>query len=219
MALLDSIRMARPAGAFAAVLSIAGALIAQPEPARWTIDTPASLLTVNVVPAGLLSSALHPHHFQPASWSGEILRGPDPRTVRVDVRIAADSLHDRQPKLSANDIAKIERRVRSPEILDAARYPKIAFEASEFQAAELPSGDSGGFRGTLEGILTLHGKSLPLKVGIQGRLIDGTMEASGTLSFKQSDFGIEPYSTALGTVAVRDEVTIDFSLVARITPH
>jgi polyisoprenoid-binding protein YceI len=211
--------MARPAGAFLAALSIAGALTAQPEPTRWTIDTAASLLTVNVVPAGLLSSALHPHHFQPANWNGEISRGSDPGAVKVKVWIAADSLHDRQPKLSATDIEKIERRVRSPEVLDAARYPKIVFEASEFQAAELPAGDSGGFRGTLAGVLILHGKSHPLKAGIQGRLLDGSVEASGTVSFKQSDFGIAPYSTALGTVAVRDEVTIDFALVARIASY
>ena len=82
---------------------------------------------------------LHTHFFQPENWSGEIAWDPNhPDSVRVEVRIAADSLRDHQPKLSARDIAKVE----------------------------------------------------------------------------QSDFGIKPYATALGTIAVRDEITIEIALVA-----
>lgn len=36
--------------------------------------------------------------------------------------------------------------------------------------------------------------------------------ASGTLRFLQSDFGIEPYSGFLGTIAVQDEVQVEFDL-------
>jgi polyisoprenoid-binding protein YceI len=196
-------------------LGLGEALPGQIRPKSWSIDVSLSRLTVNVLPAGLLSSALHPHHFQPEDWSGEISLDPDqPGSVRVEVRIGADSLRDHQAKLSAKDIDKIDRRVRSAEILDAARFPRIVFEARQFEAADPRSEASDEARGTLAGTLTLHGQSRPLKFPVQGRLAGRRLEASTTLTFRQSDFGIKPYGTALGTVAVRDEVTIEIALVA-----
>lgn len=190
-------------------------LAAQNAPAGWTVDAAQSRLTVKVLPAGLLASTLHTHFFQPEKWSGEIAWDPNqPGAFAVRVRIAADSLRDHQPKLSARDIAKVERQVREGEILDAARFQEIRFEAGQLEAAQLPSGGSGEFRGRIAGTLTLHGQSRPLQLPFQGRVAGERLEASAAVTFKQSDFGIKPYSTALGTIAVRDEITIEIALVA-----
>jgi polyisoprenoid-binding protein YceI len=192
-----------------------GTLLAQSAPAEWSVDAAQSRLTVNVMPAGLFASALHVHHFQPEEWSGEIAWDPGhPGGVRVEVRIAAGSLRDRQPELSAGDIAKVEKRARSPEILDAARFPKILFEARQLEGDELPSGSAGEFRGTLTGTLTLHGQSRPVRFPIQGRVAGQRLEASATITIRQSDFGIKPYAAALGTIAVRDEVKVEMAIVA-----
>jgi polyisoprenoid-binding protein YceI len=191
-----------------------GILLAQSAPADWTVDAAQSRLTVNVLPAGLFASSLHTHHFQPEDWSGEIAWDPNhPDGVRVAVGVAAASLRDHQPKLSTKDIARVEGQTRGAEILDAARFPRILFEAGQLEAAQLPSG-AGEFRGTLAGTLTLHGQSRPLKFPVRGRVAAQRLEADATVTFKQSDFGIKPYSTALGTIAVRDEVTIEIVLVA-----
>jgi polyisoprenoid-binding protein YceI len=191
-----------------------GILLGQSIPADWTVDAAQSRLTVNVLPAGLLASTLHTHHFQPEDWSGEIAWDPNrPDGVRVAVGVAAASLRDHQPKLSARDIARVEGQTRGAEILNSARFPRILFEARQLEAAELPPG-AGEFRGTLAGTLTLHGKSRPLKFPVRGRVAAQRLEAEAAVTFKQSDFGIKPYSTALGTIAVRDEVTIEIKLVA-----
>ena len=187
----------------------------QTAPAGWSVDVAQSRLTVKVLPAGLLASTLHTHFFQPESWSGEIAWDPNqPERVRVRVRIAADSLRDHQPKLSAKDVAKVERQVRGAEILDAPRFPEILFEAGRLEAAELPAGATSEFRGRLAGSLTLHGQSHPVEFPIQGRVAADRLEANAEASFKQSDFGIKPYATALGTIAVRDEITLEIALVA-----
>lgn len=179
------------------------------------MDVAQSRLTVKVLPAGLLASTLHTHLFEPETWSGEIAWDPSrPERVRVAVRIAADSLRDHQPKLSGKDAARVEGQVRGAEILDAARFPEILFEAARLEAAELPSGAAGEFRGRLAGTLTLHGQSRPLQMPIQGRVTGDRLEANTAVSLKQSDFGIKPYATALGTIAVRDEITIEIALVA-----
>ena len=184
-------------------------------PTQWTIDAARSRLTVKVLPAGLLASTLHTHFFQPTDWSGEVAWDPNqPGSVKVGVRIGAESLRDHQPKLSAKDTAKVERQVQSAEILDSAKYPKIAFEAGQVEAGQPPSGDTGEFRGTLAGTLTLHGQSRPLKFPFHGKASAERLEANATAAFKQSDFGIKPYSTALGAIAVKDEITIEIALVA-----
>jgi polyisoprenoid-binding protein YceI len=184
-------------------------------PTRWDIVPAQSRVTISVFPAGLLSGALHTHLFRPASWSGRIAAGgDDPANVRVEVRFAADSLKDFQEKLSAADIAKVEAQVRSPRILDASRFPEITFEGRQLQDAQLPAGGSGEFRATLSGTLTLHGVAKPLRFPIRGKVTESRLEAGGTVTFKQSDFGIKPYSTALGSIAVKDEVKVEIELVA-----
>src|SRR6266540_2336137 len=113
-------------------------------PTQWSVDAARSRLTVKVPPAGLLASTLHTHFFQPADWSGEIAWDPNqPGSVKIEVRVAADSLRDHQPKLSAKDTAKVERQVQSAEILDAARFPQILFVAERVEAEQLPSGATG----------------------------------------------------------------------------
>ena len=200
---------------FVLAAGAAGRLLGQDAPTEWRIIPAESRLTVHAFPAGLLASALHTHHFRPADWSGEISCDPTrPGLVRLSVRVAADSLRDEQPELSAVDVAKVERQVRRPEILDAPRFPKILFEAGRLDRAQIPSNCEGEFRATLEGTLTLHGQSRPVELPIQGRVAGARLEASGTATFRQSDFGIKPYRTALGTVAVKDEVKVDIALVA-----
>jgi len=188
---------------------------AEGPPAEWNIVPSESRVTISVFPAGLLSGTLHTHLFRPDSWSGRIAWNADePASVKVEVRFAADSLKDRQEKLSASDVAKVEGQVRSPRILDAGEFPEIVFEGKQLEAAQLPAGGSGEFRGTLFGTLTLHGVAKPLRLPIQGRVTESRLEARCSIVFKQSDFGIKPYSTALGSIAVKDEVSVEIELVA-----
>jgi polyisoprenoid-binding protein YceI len=202
---------------FALLLTISPALaLPGPVPAReWTIDTAQSQLIIHVLPGGLLSPTLHPHHFQPEKWSGEIAWDPArAKSAKVTVRVAADSLRDHQEKLSAKDTAKVEAQTRGPAILDAAQYPEIVFEGHELEIAKTPSGGKGEFRGTLTGTLTLHGKTMPIGLAIQGLVSADRFQAGAAASFKQSEFGIKPYSTALGTISVKDEITVEISIVA-----
>src|SRR5262245_45301220 len=75
----------------------------------WALDTSRSRVIVHVLPTGLLSAALHEHHFQPESWSADIAWDPgNPAALRLEARFAADSLRDPQSKLSARDVAKVE---------------------------------------------------------------------------------------------------------------
>lgn len=41
------------------------------------------------------------------------------------------------------------------------------------------------------------------------------LHVSGDVGIKQTDFGINPYSTAGGAIKVRDKIKIRFSVIAR----
>lgn len=205
--------IALAAAAFAALF--AAPLLAQKTGREWTIDTSQSKLVVHVEPAGVLAKTLHSHAFQPEQWSGEISWDPaKPRTARVEVHVSADSLHDHQEKLSAKDVAKVEGITKGPAVLDAEKFPKIDFEGSQLEVAKSPPGGKGEFRGSLNGKLTLHGQTGTVGFVIQGIVSADRLEAGAATTFKQSDFGIKPYKAVLGTVAVKDEITLEIQIVA-----
>jgi polyisoprenoid-binding protein YceI len=178
----------------------------------WNILPEASALTVHVRPAGLFSGALHEHHFVPREWSGRVCFDPmKPRTIDLELAFRADSLEDRQHELSREDIQTVERQVRSEQVLDASRYPMIRYVADRVTAAE---SDSQRLRGTLQGELSLHGRARPVEVPVNVRWSDDRLRATGTVEFRQSDFGIEPYSRFFGAVSIEDRVSVEFALDA-----
>ncbi len=182
---------------------------------RWTADRDRSRITVHVLKRGLLSGVAHDHHFVAGTWRATAtLDGGGAGEARVEVVIAADSLRDQQAALSAGDRAKVDRQAAGSDVLDARRYPEIRFLS---KGLDMEPGTSlqaeGGLRGTLVGTLSLHGRDRPVSVPVTASREGDAWRARGAITFKQSDFGIHPYSAALGTIAVHDEVKLEYDLV------
>ena len=109
----------------------------------------------------------------------------------------------RAPGLSADKRAEVQARMRGPEVLDSERYPDIRFISTRIT----PDGTD---RWQVTGDLSLHGASRPLTFLVVRR--DGRWR--GTVSIRQRDFGIQPISIAGGTVRVKDELRVEFEIVA-----
>lgn len=183
---------------------------------QWQVDPSKSRLVVHAYAAGALRAMLHDHHFVPERWSASTWFDPEePGRTTVNLSVASGSLRDQQPELSQKDLRTVERQVRSEDILDAERYPWIRFRASRLEVTER-GGDQqqGWLRGSLVGLLDLHGRSREIRVPIGARWSGDALRAQGRVSFRQSDFGIRPYSRFFGAVAVRDTVTVEFDLQA-----
>jgi hypothetical protein len=94
--------------------------------------------------------------------------------------------------------------------LQAQRHPQVRLRSLQL-AGELP-------KLAVELETELHGQRrrqwLPLQVQVDGARLD----ARGSLVLRQSDFGIEPFSVLGGLLAVRDELLVEFELVAQISP-
>jgi polyisoprenoid-binding protein YceI len=84
------------------------------------------------------------------------------------------------------------------------RFPEILFDSESAERSE-----AGAW--TVRGQLTLHGQTRPLTTTVSG----AQGHYKGSLALKQSDFGIAPIKVAGGAVKVKDQLTIDFDIVAR----
>ena len=206
------------------------ATAAQAQEWTWRVDTAQSRLTVTVFRTGAFSPLLHDHFMAPKEWSGEVTADPArPEAARVEIRASAGSLEDQQTELSAEDRVKVNATSRSPEVLDASRYPEILYSAGRFEPAASPPAQAGGetvLQGTLVGALTLHGRTRELRVPVLARISGDTLTAEGRVTFNQTGFGIRPFSSAcmaVHAVATMDDVDAltkraRFQLLSHIAP-
>ena len=193
---------------------------AQASPAQWLADPAKSHITVRVFKKGLFSGLAHDHQFVPSVWRAiATFDDASPADGRVEVVIAANSLRDQQPALSDEDRAKVDRQAASSDVLDATRYPEIRFASNSLKIGPGTSGSStGALQGSITGTLALHGRERTVSVPITAIKEGQTWRARGTVNFKQSDFGIRPYSGFAGTVAVHDQVTLEYEIVLGPAP-
>ena len=188
---------------------------AAPGAERWIADSARSRITIHVLKSGWLSVFAHDHEFLVSDWRATAtLDNANLSRALVELVISASSLRDQQPALSDSDRATVNDQATSPEVLDASRYPEIRFVASSMTVAPSRSGSSDGtVKGVLTGSLSLHGQRRPVSVPIAATKEGETWRARGTVAFKQSEFGIRPYSGFAGTISVQDEVKVDYDIV------
>ncbi|MEO6420910.1 MAG: YceI family protein [Polyangiaceae bacterium] len=201
---------------FLALGIVLGSRSAEAQPATFEVLPDESSTVVDVHKSGVLSPALHDHHFHVEKWSGSFTFDPEHlETVHGEVVFEAASLRDKQPELSAADEQKVNRQVHGPEILDAARYPTIRLS---FDRLEILERGNGTVRGRLVGSLTLHGQTRPIRVPMAASFRADRLHAVGATAFKVSDFGIKPPSKALGAIGVADRLDVHFDLAAAVKP-
>ena len=183
----------------AAMLSVAAA--AHPADAQpRAIDAKQSTVTVRVFKSGVFRAFGDDHTIDAPLAGGTI---DDSATPGVSLAIDVRTMRVRDPGLSPDDRADVQTRMLGPDVLDADRFPQIRFRSTTVQKGE---GDRWSVRGELE----VHGQTRQVTVSV----IPNDGHYKGSASFKQSEFGIMPISIAGGTVKVKDEIKIDFDIVA-----
>ena len=165
------------------------------------IDTTQSKLVVYVYKSGLFSGFADDHVIDAAIASGSL---SDTAPLSVAVEIHAAELKVRDPKLSADKRADVQTRMLSADVLNVQAFPSIAFESTSV-------GPVGADRWNVTGRLTIHGQTKV--VTFAAARSNGRYR--GTVAVKQRDFGITPITIAGGTVKVKDEIKIEFDIVAR----
>lgn len=206
-------RVARTVGVPLLFLSLLGApRVGHAETTRYQVDPAASRVLIHVGKAGLLSFAGHEHEVVAPNVHGTVSADPErPAQATVEVTFDAAALRVTGAGEPAKDVEEVQRTMLGPECLDAERFPTIRFVSTSVAAA---GEEAGARRLTVHGTLTLHGVSRPITVQARVEFRDDSIEASGTLTLRQTDFGIRPISKA-GVVNVKDELDIKWRLVSR----
>ncbi len=163
-----------------------------------TIDRAHSTITVYVYKTGILAGLAHNHEIEaPIEW-GEV---KDSESATVELRVRSSKLRVSDPEVSDGTRATIQATMQGPEVLDVAHFPEIHFLSTGVE----PSGTD---RWMVRGNLDLHGQTHPISFEVT--LKDGFYQATAVL--KQTAFGITPVKVAGGTVKVKDEVKVAFSI-------
>ena len=165
------------------------------------VDTERSTLTVFAYKSGLFSAFADDHVIRAPIASGSI---SDVGTFSVGISVRSGDLVALDPGLSASKRAEVQARMVGPEVLDVKQYPDITFVSTAIQQV---SAD----RWTVTGRLAIHGTTKPTTFAVARQ--DGRYR--GTVLLKQSEFGIRPISIVGGTVKVKDELKVEFDIVAQ----
>ena len=191
------------------------------QPAPWALDLSASELVVKVWKTGAGASLAHDHVVRAAKFSGQasLDEGGTPESLRLSLAVEVASLVPDEPEarrryhlpntpVPEDDRKKIQQTLLGDEVLDAAKFPAITFTVSKVFREE-----SGALQ--CLGKLTLHGVTKELLFPITVKTAAPQVEGEASVRFKTSDFGVKPFSAALGLIRNKDEVELVVHLVVR----
>jgi polyisoprenoid-binding protein YceI len=108
-----------------------------------------------------------------------------------------------------SDESRRDNRLRS-EGLETDAFPTATFTVT--QPVEIPAAALTGTPSslTLIGDLELHGVKKSVSIPARARLVDGTIQVAGSLSFPLSDFGITAPNIGGFIVSIADDGTLEF---------
>ena len=101
---------------------------------------------------------------------------------------------------------KVNNNMLGPDVLNVGSFPTATFEVTSIKKQrELKDGT---VEYLLEGDFTLRGVARKIRFTATDEPKKGWHHLRGRFPIRQSDFGITPFSTALGTIGVANELTI-----------
>ena len=172
------------------------------------LDLAASKVTVHVQKQGMFAAFAHNHVISAPLAAGHL----DAEKRTIELKFRAQDMKVLDPDASDSERSTIESNMKSPEVLDPARFPEIAFVSTsvETPAAEA-AGTPSGTHFLVRGNLTLHGVTRPVDMSVSF----SESHYAGKVTLKQTDFGITPIRIGGGAIRVKDVIEIDFEIVAK----
>jgi polyisoprenoid-binding protein YceI len=163
------------------------------------IDVEHSTIRIHVGKSGLFSAAGHEHWVLAPVAEGTLEEAlPASLSFRVESR---QMKVEEDKSLSPSQLAEIERTMQT-QVLESEKYPEIRFRSTSIE----PSAPDAW---TVQGELSLHGQTRPVRATVRKQ----ENAYVGRCQIKQTDFGIQPVRVAGGTIRVKDELDIQFSVL------
>ena len=181
-------------------------------PVTYTIDSAGTVLIVRTYKGGLGGALAHNHAIRSMKTTGAITWQDGGEGCKFDITVDVPSFRvdhsaDRkimglQGEVDAGQVEDITKNMYADDQLNVAAHKTMTFKASKCDGSNVA------------GMLTIVGKGVPKKVPLQVTVEGDTLRAKGTLKFKHSDFGIEPYSL-VGFVKNEDPLDMMIDIKAK----
>jgi polyisoprenoid-binding protein YceI len=184
---------------------------------RYQVAPEASVIRVLVYRSGLFSVLAHDHVLVALDAGGHVMvDSQEPARSQASIRVGSaafdvDPPEERERAGFTGELTEGNRRsilevATGAEVLDAARWPAI-------------TATSGRITGTppelmVEFRVAIRGRERVVSVPVRLELAPDRLRARGEIALLQSDFGITPYATLLGTIAVEDRIVVQFDVTA-----
>jgi polyisoprenoid-binding protein YceI len=195
------------------LLLLTALALGQSRPRTYTIVPSESSFWVFVGKTGLFSALAHDHEIGVKSFSGRVVvpaAGAGAGSLEMEVDAPSLVVLDKKP--SEEDKKKIFNSMHN-EVLESAKYQKITFKSVSVSDVKQTGSDAYSF--VVNGDLSLHGVTKRIAVPVAATVTPQQLRATGKYTLKQTDYGIKPYSAAGGSIKVKDEVVVNFNIVAK----
>jgi hypothetical protein len=184
----------------------------------YEVDSRSSQLNILVFRGGKLSRLGHNHVMTSRDVSGRAwvhpefarsgfeLSFPVMQLVVDDPQARRAAGSDFPPDIPQSDKDGTRKNMLKPELLDGDSYPEVKVRSAKvggtLQAPQLTA------RITIKDVS--RDVQVPVKMAVEG----GKLTASGEFDILQTEFGIKPFSVALGALEVQDKLHIKFTIMA-----
>ncbi len=182
-----------------------------PSPAVYSIDATQSTIKLAVFRGGLLKVMGHDHAIAAKSFSGEVRFNPanmGDSAVQLSIDSGSLVVLD-DPNVSEKDRKEIQANMEGVKVLNIREFPKITFYSTEVSRATTNSADL-----ILRGRLSLHGVEKQISFPVQIRPETNLLRITGTAVITQTEFGIQPVKAAAGGLRLKDQVNVQFDILA-----
>jgi polyisoprenoid-binding protein YceI len=157
----------------------------------------------------------HEHGVEGRLAGGEIHldRAQQVGGLTFDLRsFAADTSNARKffklpGETDAQTQSEVNANMHGPSVLNVAQFPTAEFVITQARPLQAEAGQQGQPY-QLDGELTLHGVKKSVQIVATAESVNGLTRLRGRVAFKQTDFGIKPFSKLLGAVGVADELHV-----------
>jgi len=187
-------------------------LSAPPATVTYNLDASQSKFMAHANRSGLLWFKGHSHHLAASDFSGQVELTPDtitPASLRLVVKAA--SLHE-----TGADFTEPQKQIINKElkeiVLHPDQYPDITFQSTNVTAKAM---GADRYEIDINGNLTLHGVTRPIRIPAVVTLRGDTLRAVGKFSIDRDDYKVKATSAFHGMVRVDDDIKFEFDILGR----
>ena len=186
--------------------------------AVYEVDSRSSQLSILVFRGGKLSRLGHNHVMTSRDVSGRAwvhpefarsgfeLSFPVMQLVVDDPQARSAAGSDFPPDIPQSDKDGTRKNMLKPEVLDGEHYPEVRLRSARVGGTlEAPQ---------LTAHITIKDASRDVEVPVKIAVAGAQLTASGEFDILQTQFGMKPFSVALGALEVQDRLHIEFKVVA-----